>query len=180
MEAGDGELVTAGSGAAAPTTIRDASPADWPGIWSFMRSILAAGETYCWPVGSSEDDARAWWMSKPYGRVFVAVATGGEIIGTAEVHPNQPAQGSHVAGAGFMVSPAAAGCGVGRALAEHVIEAARADGYVAMQFNAVVETNAAAVALWKSLGFAVLATIPRAYQHPAFGLVGLHVMHRKL
>lgn len=36
--------------------------------------------------------------------------------------------------------------GVGRLLAEHVIEQARVSGYTAMQFNAVVETNTQAVA----------------------------------
>jgi hypothetical protein len=49
-----------------------------------------------------------------------------------------------------------------------------------MQFNAVVETNAAAVALWQSLGFAVLGTVPQAFDHPEHGYVGLHVMHRFL
>jgi hypothetical protein len=49
-----------------------------------------------------------------------------------------------------------------------------------MVFNAVVETNAGAVALWRSLGFEVLATIPEAFHHPAAGYVGLHVMHRRL
>jgi hypothetical protein len=32
-----------------------------------------------------------------------------------------------------------------------------------MQFNAVVETTARAVGLWRSLGFDVLATIPEAH-----------------
>ena len=49
-----------------------------------------------------------------------------------------------------------------------------------MQFNAVVETNVRAVALWQSLGFDVLATVPKAFAHPAEGLVGLHVMYRSL
>jgi ribosomal protein S18 acetylase RimI-like enzyme len=44
----------------------------------------------------------------------------------------------------------------------------------------VVETNAAAVQLWRSLGFEILATIPQAFRHPERGLVGLHVMHRFL
>jgi ribosomal protein S18 acetylase RimI-like enzyme len=47
-------------------------------------------------------------------------------------------------------------------------------------FNAVVETNTAAVALWRSLGFEVLATVPEAFQHPTRGYVGLHIMHRRL
>lgn len=53
-------------------------------------------------------------------------------------------------------------------------------GYRAMQFNAVVETNAPAVRLWRSLGFDVIGTVPEAFDHPEHGLVGLHVMHRRL
>jgi ribosomal protein S18 acetylase RimI-like enzyme len=49
-----------------------------------------------------------------------------------------------------------------------------------MQFNAVVETNAGAVALWRSLGFQVLATLPEAFDHPAHGYVGMHIMFRRL
>ena len=57
---------------------------------------------------------------------------------------------------------------------------ARAAGYRAMQFNAVVATNTGAVALWESLGFRVLATVPEAFDHPSEGPVGLHIMHRPL
>ena len=73
-----------------------------------------------------------------------------------------------------------AGRGIGRALGEHVLDWARAEGYRAIQFNAVVETNAAAVHLWRSLGFEVLTTVPEAYDHPRHGLVGLHLMHLRL
>jgi GNAT superfamily N-acetyltransferase len=104
----------------------------------------------------------------------------GAVVGTAELHPNQPAAGSHVANAGFMVSPTVAGMGVGRALAGRVLEVAAEDGYAAMQFNAVVETNMHAVRLWESLGFRILATVPEAFRHPDHGLVGLHIMHRFL
>ena len=48
------------------------------------------------------------------------------------------------------------GFGVGRALGEHVLAAARAAGFRGMQFNAVVETNTVAVRLWRSLGLEVL------------------------
>jgi ribosomal protein S18 acetylase RimI-like enzyme len=51
---------------------------------------------------------------------------------------------------------------------------------VAMQFNAVVETNAHAIRLWESLGFKILATVPEAFRRPDRGLVGLHIMHRLL
>jgi ribosomal protein S18 acetylase RimI-like enzyme len=69
---------------------------------------------------------------------------------------------------------------VGRALAERVLADAKAAGYRAMQFNAVVATNTGAIALWESLGFHVLATVPEAFDHPTEGPVGLHIMHRPL
>ena len=49
-----------------------------------------------------------------------------------------------------------------------------------MQFNAVVESNTAAVRLWQALGFQIVGTVPEAFQHPTLGRVGLHVMHRRL
>ena len=44
----------------------------------------------------------------------------------------------------------------------------------------MVETNAAAVHLWTSLGFTIIGTVPTAFDHPDHGKVGLHVMHRYL
>jgi GNAT superfamily N-acetyltransferase len=96
------------------------------------------------------------------------------------VHPNQAGPGAHVANASFMVDPRAGGRGVGRALGEYAIAWARSNGYRAMQFNAVVETNARAVALWRSLGFEIIGTVPEAFRHPVHGYVGLHIMHRRL
>jgi ribosomal protein S18 acetylase RimI-like enzyme len=49
-----------------------------------------------------------------------------------------------------------------------------------MQFNAVAESNTRAVALYKSLGFEVLATVPEGFRHPTQGYVGLLIMHRPL
>ncbi len=49
-----------------------------------------------------------------------------------------------------------------------------------MQFNAVVATNDRAIALWYSLGFQTVGTVPRAFRHPRDGLVDLLVMYRDL
>ena len=78
------------------------------------------------------------------------------------------------------MDPAYQGHGVGRALGEHVVGWARAAGYHGMQFNAVVETNTSAVRLWQALGFEILTTVPEAFNHVRYGLVGLHVMYRRL
>lgn len=79
-----------------------------------------------------------------------------------------------------MVDPRHSGRGTGRALGEHVIDWACTNGFRAIQFNAVVETNERAVALWRSLGFKVLASVPEAFDHPKHGYVGLLIMHRFL
>jgi L-amino acid N-acyltransferase YncA len=163
-----------------PMRIRDATPDDWPAIWAFMRGIIAAGETFSWDRDMSEDQARRYWLHQPPGRTVVAVDDDGHVIGTAETHPNHGGPAAHIANAGFMVDPAREARGVGRALAEHVIAQARADGYRAMQFNAVVESNVRAVGLWRSLGFEVIATIPEGFLHPVKGYVGLHIMYRGL
>ena len=162
--------------------IRNATIDDWPDIWPFLHDIVAAGDTFSWAPDTSEEQARAMWLKQPPGRTIVAVDDEETVLGTAETHPNQPAGGpaAHVANAGFMVHPAHSGHGVGRALAVHVIEQARADGYRAMAFNAVVETNTGAVALWRSLGFEIVATLPEGFHHPVHGYVGLHIMFRAL
>ena len=78
---------------------------------------------------------------------MIAVDDDRTVLGTAESGPNHGGPGSHIASAGFMVDPAHQGRGAGRALAQHVLAQARADGYRAMVFNAVVECNTPAVRL---------------------------------
>lgn len=160
--------------------IRDATAADWPAIWPFLHRIVRAGDTYCYHPEITADQARGMWLLEPPGRTVVAVDSAHSVLGTAKMHANQGGPGAHVATASFMVDPGQAGAGVGRALGIHVLDWARDAGYRAIQFNAVVETNVRAVALWHSLGFQTLATVPEAFRHPTDGYVGLHVMHRLL
>ena len=158
--------------------IRAATLDDWPTIWPFFARIVAAGETYAYPPDLTAETARPLWMD---GHVVVAVdERAGRVLGSAKMGPNRPGRGAHIATASFMVDPAEHGHGVGRALGRYAVQWARSAGYHGMQFNAVVETNAAAVALWRSLGFEVLATVPEAFDHPVYGLVGLHIMYQRL
>lgn len=160
--------------------IRDATAADWPAIWPIFETIVRAGETYAYDLELTFDEGRALWMEQPPARVAVAVDEDGTVLGTSKMSANRGGNGAHVATASFMVSPAARGRGVGRALGEEMVAWARAAGFRSIQFNAVVATNAAAVSLWRSLGFEVVGTVPEAFHSPSAGYVGLHVMLKRL
>lgn len=162
----------------APIGIRLAAPDDWAEIWPFWREIVDGGRTYTWPPGTDEATARGLWMLPPPAEVWVAVLDG-RVVGSAVLKPNQPGLGSHVAHAAFMVDPARSGRGVGRALAEHVLDRARRLGYLAMQFNAVVADNPA-VALWRALGFAEVGRVPDGFRRTDGVFVDLLVLHRTL
>uniref|UniRef100_A0AAU3GMA4 GNAT family N-acetyltransferase n=1 Tax=Streptomyces sp. NBC_01401 TaxID=2903854 RepID=A0AAU3GMA4_9ACTN len=160
--------------------IREATDEDWPAIWSFFHVIVAAGETFTYPVDLDEDTARGWWLLPEPNRTVVAVDDGGSVLGTAKMNRNHMGNGSHIASASYMVAPEHSGRGLGRALCAYTLDWARAAGYRAMQFNAVTETNTHAVRLYRSLGFEIIGTLPEGFNHPAQGYVGLHIMHKSL
>jgi L-amino acid N-acyltransferase YncA len=160
--------------------IREATAADWPAIWPIFRAVVAAQDSFVYDPQPTEQAARATWMEPPPGRVVVALDDAGTVLGTAKIGPNHAGPGGHVATASFMVAPAARSRGVGRALGEHALVWARSAGYTLMKFNAVAESNTRAVALWRSLGFEFLGTLPGGFIHPHLGPVGLHQMYRVL
>lgn len=155
--------------------IRDATTEDWPRIFPFFAAIVRAGRTYAYPEDLSSADAQRLWMAPPPGRALVAAAEDA-VLGSATMGPNRPGRGSHIATASFMVDPQRHGQGTGRALGRHVVQWARSAGYRGIQFNAVVETNHAAIHLWTDLGFKIIGTAPGAFDHRERGYVGLHVM----
>ena len=91
---------------------------------------------------------------------------------------NQPGLGGHVANAAYMVHPGASGQGIGRALGIHSIKQAKKLSFSAIQFNFVVSTNLVAIQLWLKLGFKIVGTVPKAFNHQKLGLVDIYIMHR--
>jgi GNAT superfamily N-acetyltransferase len=163
-------------------TIRTMTPEDWPQVWPFFDEIVQAGESYVYPTDLTSEQARALWTVAPPGQTVVLEEerVGPSVLGSATMGPNRPGRGAHVGTGSFMVSTASRGRGVGRRLGEYVVQWHRDQGYRAIQFNAVVETNTAAVHLWQELGFRIIGTVPEAFDSAAHGLVGLHVMHLAL
>lgn len=158
--------------------IRHATSADFEAMWPIFRAVVATGTTYVFAPDTSREDAFEYFLG-PGVHAFVAEEEG-RVVGFYKLIPNRRDLGDHVANASFMVDPSYGGRGVGRALGLHCLREARREGYLAMQYNFVVSTNARAVALWKKLGFDVVGTLPRAFRHATLGLVDAYVMYRSL
>ncbi len=158
--------------------IRRAVKADEDAIWDIFRAVIRPGDTLVFDPDMSREEALAYWV-RADTHTYVAESDG-RIVGTYILKPNQPGLGSHIANAGFMVSPSARGLGVGRRMGEHCLDEARRLGFRAMQFNIVVSTNEPAVRLWQQLGFSIIGTLPEAFRDSQRGFVDAHVMFRSL
>jgi len=158
--------------------IRPALPADADSIWQVLEPTIRTGETQALPQDMSREDALGYWLSVK-NQVFVAEQEG-TVVGSYFLRANQAGGGDHVANCAYVVSPPATGRGIAQAMCEHSLEHARAQGFLAMQFNFVVSSNERAVKLWERAGFHVVGRLPRAFRHPSLGLVDVLVMHRSL
>ncbi|HEX6215579.1 MAG TPA: GNAT family N-acetyltransferase [Vicinamibacterales bacterium] len=159
-------------------TIRLATRDDAEAIWRIFHAVVAGGDTYTFLPDTPRDQAVDYFLAA--GISSWVIEEDGRVIGVYKMIPNHGGLGAHVANASFMVDPAAHGKGAGRAMGEHCLDQARQAGYEAMQFNFVVSTNTAAVALWKKLGFSIVGTLPKVYRHSRLGYVDAYVMHRFL
>ena len=155
--------------------IREARDGDWPRIWPIVHDVVTEQRTFAYDPAMTEPEARRTWLLDPPARVVVAV-DGERVTGTANMYANRPGPGSHVASGSLMVAREARGTGVGRALATDLVAWARGSGFAAIQFNAVVEVNTAAIRLYESLGFVTIGTAPGAFRHPDHGDVGLRIL----
>lgn len=87
----------------------------------------------------------------------------GVLAGLYILHPNNVGRCGHICNASFAVATHMRGRHIGEQLVRHCISTARDLQFRILQFNAVVRTNDAALALYKKLGFKQLGTIPQGF-----------------
>jgi ribosomal protein S18 acetylase RimI-like enzyme len=160
------------------TSMRIATSADASAIWSILRPVLRAGETYTIPRDIDETDAITYWCGRNH-ETFVAEDKA-KILGTYYLRANHAGGGDHVANCGYMTSTQAQGQGIARLMLEHSLVRAKERGFRAMQFNFVVSTNERAIRTWEAYGFAKVGCLPLGFRHPALGFVDAFVMYRQL
>lgn len=156
--------------------IRKAKGTDFEDIWDIFHQVVKKGDTFAFAPKATKEDCRTLWMS-PSFYTYVAEFQN-KILGTYILRKNQPGLGGHVANAAYMVHPEACGQGIGSAMGSHSIKQAKKLGFSAIQFNFVVSTNLVAIQLWIKLGFKIVGTVPKAFNHQKLGLVDVYIMHR--
>jgi ribosomal protein S18 acetylase RimI-like enzyme len=161
-----------------PLEIREIEASEFALVWPIFHAVVGAGDTYAYDPEMTFEQARELW-TRPPARCFAAFQDG-RVVGAYCLRPNQPGLGGHVANAGYMVAPDARGRGIASAMCVHSLEAARAAGFQAMQFNFVATSNAGAVRLWQRHGFAIVGRVPAAFRHRVLGPTDVLVMHRLL
>ncbi len=157
--------------------IRQATVDDLDAMWDIFQSVIAAGDSLPFSDDFDRETFRSHWFGAQSS--YVAVDESG-VLGMYKFGANYPGLGAHVASATYLVHPAAQGRGIGRTLVQHSLAKAESDGFLAMQFNFVVSSNAPAVELYKKLGFTIAGTLPKAFKHKRLGLVDAYVMYRFL
>lgn len=158
--------------------ILNATEIDFDEIWNIFQPILKKSGTYVYSPETTKNEAYSIWFDKTYDTYIAKV--GDEVAGAYVIRPGHRDLGSHICNAAFIVADKFRGNGYGKTLGEHAINQAKKLGYKAMQFNYVVSSNHVAIDLWKKLGFAIVGTIPAAYNHPEKGYIDIHIMHRKI
>jgi putative acetyltransferase len=104
----------------------------------------------------------------PAGRLLIA-RVGGEVVGCVGLRPLEPRVCEMKR---LWVEPGFAGRGIGRALAESIIAAARQLGYERMRLDTIPARMPAAQHLYAALGF---REIPAYYDNPLEGVVMLEL-----
>jgi L-amino acid N-acyltransferase YncA len=165
---------------ASAITIRRAGLDDAAALRDILNEVIEDGTAFVYDVAKNLDETIEMWLTYPVESYVAHGSASGEIVGAYYFKPNFPGRGSHIANATYMVKRNQHGRGIGRLLGSHSLQQARLAGYRALQFNAVVSTNRAAVALWESLGFARIGTVPQGFRLNDGRFVDLYIMFQPL
>ena len=110
----------------------------------------------------TEESGHSFFEEQSFTGVAVEEMTG-SIVGLYILHPNNIGRCGHIANASYAVSRNMRGRKIGELLVRHSLEKGGELGFRIMQFNAVVKSNAPALALYAKIGFTPLGVIPGGF-----------------
>lgn len=128
-------------------------------LFEVFRCVVERGDGFPQAPPLTRETFDEVWTGP--ARAVIAARIEGEFVGAYYLKPNFPGRAAHIANAGYVVSEAHRGRGVGRALVEDSIVRAPLLGYDAIQFNLVFASNPAR-ALYEELGWREIGRVPEA------------------
>jgi len=141
--------------------IRKWNRADLPAMIDIWNEVVEEGNAFPQEEPLNEETGTQFFESQT--RTAVA-EDNGTVLGLYILHPNNVGRCGHIANASYAVSSSARGRKIGEALVRDCLMLAREEGFTILQFNAVVETNRRARALYEKLGFQQLGRIPGGFR----------------
>ena len=124
------------------------------------------------------EDGRAFPQEIPFdeaqgisffeGQTYTGVAydtESGEIVGVYILHPNFVGRCSHICNTSYAVKDGKRGLGIGKIIVGDSMDKAREHGFKILQLNAVIASNASALALYKKMGLTPLGAIKDAFRN---------------
>lgn len=132
---------------------------DEAALFAVFERIVEDGEGFPQAPPLTRQVFQDTWLKTSTSVIGAFVAE--QLVGAYYLKPNFAPRAGHIANAGYMVDRPARGRGAGRLLVEHSIGQAHSDGYSAVMFNLVFESNPAR-ALYEELGWREIGRIPRA------------------
>jgi L-amino acid N-acyltransferase YncA len=153
-------------------------------VRQLLNAVITEGQTYPQEQPLSEKEFAAYWLMH---QAFVvrtipdsSKQQQSEILGAFYLKPNFPGRSAHICNAGFIVRSDWRGKGLGRLMGEAMLEIAVDQGYAAVMFNLVFETNIPSLNLWQSLGFQRIGHIPQAVHLSDGRRVDAFILYRSL
>lgn len=143
--------------------VRAFTKSDTLAVTAIWNEVVEDGVAYPQEETLSEAAGFEFFTSQSYTGVAVD-KNSGEVCGMYILHPNNVGRCRHICNASYAVSSKFRGRHVGEALVRNCLDKARELGFKIMQFNAVVASNAPALALYKKLGFTQLGVIPGGFR----------------
>ena len=142
--------------------VREFTYKDIPDIITIWNEVIEDGVAF--PQTEFLDDKSSLELFENQSFTVVAIEQEtGKIVGLYILHPNNVGRCGHISNASYAVKRGERGKRTGEALVLHCIAKAQEIGFKILQFNAVVSTNAAALSLYKKLGFVQLGVIPKGF-----------------
>lgn len=141
--------------------IRAIQESDLPEAVAIWNRVVEDGMAFPQTEGLTVEGGREFFAAQDF--TGVAIDETGEVTGLYILHPNNIGRCGHIGNASYAVRADKRGEGIGEALVRHSLEKAKGLGFRLMQFNAVVRSNAPALALYPKLGFVKLGEIPGGF-----------------